>query len=433
MSATPDFLASSFFDVPSLLASRVASVRPVVARPLDNYVWGFIHRKPDAAPGQFGTMATIACGAGLIAILACPIGIKSCADHTHPAPQIIAACDHDAGHSVAWKSNLSQLADDLSPSRTDLRPWMLRPLLEIPKELGKLGNPSGGWLKPRCASEDQIAFDKGQQLAETLVSLGAGRELAIVLDLPGPQSVAAAAGMVANFDPVFAIDNLACSKSVVPAEQTLAAAVYWAATFKARASLRKPDAPAVFILEGKRLNVYDNQPDLYDNRSLAHLPDARGFQKLGVARILYVRENSATIAETEDLNELFCTLPNSGVEVRHLALSKIPTPPTQLVVDNTSPTVGYRSSYAYTWFSSRYQWYTTVGVPCPHEYDMDANYRARPKHQTLDQKTNQQRLDGGLHDIHDLVDHLQMARTQSPTHASSSSGTWGRTHSYSGG
>src|SRR5271170_5569626 len=58
----------------------------------------------------------------------------------------------------------------------------------------------------------------------------------VVVDLPGPEAVAFAAGAASAFDPVFALDNWPHPRGVVPAHQTLAAAAYCQPLFARRAS-----------------------------------------------------------------------------------------------------------------------------------------------------------------------------------------------------
>jgi hypothetical protein len=65
-----------------------------------------------------------------------------------------------------------------------------RILTDIPADAGFKGRVEGSWIRPSVAPADRQAYDRGTTLAESLKGLGASRDLAVILDLPGPQSVA---------------------------------------------------------------------------------------------------------------------------------------------------------------------------------------------------------------------------------------------------
>jgi hypothetical protein len=270
---------------------------------------------------------------------------------------------------------LGALADELAPSRPELKRYAVRTLLDVPRELARRGDATGGWLAPRCSADDREAFRQGGELSRMLGQAGCGTDLAVILDLPGPACVAAAAGMARRFDPVFTMDNLPHPAGVVDSAQTLAAAVYWRPEFidarSARASIGQP-APALFLLEGNRLAPYANQSDRFDNRSHARLPDAAGFNALGVKRVLYVRRRSGE-PEADDLNELFVALAAAGIEVRHLSLDTAAPAATATVA--SAPDRSPSHAAPQTWFWRNYGWYRPASEPAQEPYERDALYR----------------------------------------------------------
>src|SRR5262249_8838076 len=162
------------------------------------------------------------------------------------------------------------------------------------------GDPTGGWLVPRCSSDDRAAYERGKHIAEVLIEAGMRADAAVILDLPGPHAVAAAAGMSVCFDPVFTFDNLPHPSGVVASAQTLGAVVYWRPQLAWKTN-RSPSAPALFVLEGDRLAPYRNQVDVFDNRSVAKLPSVAGFRELGVSHVLYIKEQRGNVGEADDL------------------------------------------------------------------------------------------------------------------------------------
>lgn len=382
-------LVAAFFDEPGLLAVRFAN-------PQAGGAAGFAAaRAPDV--GRAGCLVV---GAGVVALLVGVPVFRGCDDADRlPQPVITAPVARDSLGGESWRPGLAGLADDLAPARADLRPWAVRTLLDLPREIGRNGDATGGWLKPRCAAEDLVAKRRGARLADLLAAAGAGRDLAVILDVPGPQAVAAAAGMAARCDPVFTMDNLPHPAAVVPSAQTLAAAVYWRPLLAASRHGRPEDAPAVFVLEGDRLAPYANQVDRFDNRSLARLPDVAGFRALGVGKVLYVRAERGQVAEAEDLNPLFTALAAHGVEVRHMALAAVdeaagPEP--------EGPAAA--STVAQRWFWARY-WYRPAGADLPTADDPDAAYRAQPHPARLAIAG----LDGGAARHAQVLDRLGMA------------------------
>lgn len=417
--------AATFFDSPGLLAVRFA--RQGGNRLAADRIATFAsERRPDVAPpGWFGGFGGII-GVGLAVMVVGGIAVNSCSQTTsHPQvaspasprramPVISDALDIDASESRAWTGLLTGLAYDYSPTREDLRPWAVRTLLEVPRELGLRGDASGGWLRPRCAAADRSAFQSGKELAELLRATGSGPEVAVILDLPGPTAIAAAAGMARHFEPVITIDNLPHPAGVVPAAQALGALVYWRPTFVAARADRAPTAAPVFVLEGARLAPYRNEPDRFDNRSRARLPDAAGLRTLGITRVLYVRERAGEVAERDDLNAGFIELAKAGIEVRHLALASLAGLPSAPIARND-------------WFWASYGWHRPPTVTLAAVDHADARYRSTPRETAFSART-QVPYDGGEREHAAIVSNLAKQEEPPPAATSSSSSSHSGRH-----
>jgi hypothetical protein len=323
MSAAAEVLVVAFQDAPALLAVRVSN--PAAQA----FAVRFANRRPDARPG--GNAGSVGCliVAGVIVAGVAMVSLRGCdgGGDGYSPPALSAVASADAGGSTAWKNGLAELAADWEPRREALRPWAVRTLLEVPRELDREGEPDGGWLKPACSPQEIDANRRAVALARLLRAAGEVAGTAVILDLPGPQAMAAAAGLAGDFEPVVAIDNLPHPQGVVPSAQTLAAAVYWRPVVAEARRRRGGSEPPCFVLEGERLAAYANQPERFDNRSAARLPDPATLAALGVRRVLYVRPQSGAVAEQDDLAELLAALPAAGIAVRHLGLDAVDEAP----------------------------------------------------------------------------------------------------------
>ena len=383
-----DFFAAVFFDEPGLLGVRLQ-------RSDDHPVRRFAARAPDVGSGFDPDWWTrLAGGLGLatvgltFAVIAAS-QLPSCSEQTAARPTITSPVDQTSDGASTWVASLGSLADDLQPARVDLWPFAVRTLFDVPRELGRRGDATGGWLRPRCAREDVKAYEDAMRLRLALPEAGPYTDLAIVLDLPGPQAIAAAAALADRFDPVFLFDNLPHPAAVVPVDETLAAAVYWQPRLLNTKARRSADAPPMFVLEGLRLTLYANQVDRFDNRSIAQLPSAQQLRSLGVRRILYVRPLAGQITEQDDLNDLFVSYGDAGLPVRHLGLDAVPAvsqAASGMVVGGGSSTASAPSSSHPVWFLQTYHWKPGP----PDESDPDARYRAQRR--AVDVSS---RLDGG--------------------------------------
>lgn len=217
---------------------------------------------------------------------------------------------------------LDTLVSDLAPPGP-LRPYYVPTLFQsvtavptAPTALPAVGQPLREALRPLKTASMAEAEAQGRALASLLALAPPGR--AVIVDLPGPESVAFAAGLAGRCAPVFLFDNWPHPKGVVPAHLVLCAVMHYAGHFTAMAKQRKADAPPVFVLDRNRLNAYEDQSDRFDNRYQARLPTAANLYNLGVGEVLYVRENPGDL-ESDDLNADFVAYQGSGIKVRLVA------------------------------------------------------------------------------------------------------------------
>ena len=409
----PHDLSHAFFDEPGLLAVRFrgqAAGRPSKADAMAS-VWA-MQRAPDSGGLSWSAAAPLV-AVGLVAGL---FLMPDCSGHRGAAVPLSAPHSTDARGESTWRPRLLSLADDLGPRRADLRPFVVRTLLDIPRELAARGDASGGWLQPGLGDGERRAQRQAARLAEELTQAGpdAAAGLAIVLDLPGPATIAAGAALATISDPVPTFESLPHPQGVVASQDTLAAAVAWAGTYRDAQTARPANAPPCFLLEGNRLAPYANQSGRFDNRSRARLPSVDAFKRLGITRLLYLRECSGDVAERDDLNELFVALAEAGITVRHAGLDRYETPalePAQKPVATQG--VGHQGVTPRWW-------------PRPHPDD-DYVAQRRP---VLPALTGP--LDGGQ-SCHDAV--LSRIAAPPPERTSSlfSGGSWSRSSSSSSG
>ncbi len=226
------------------------------------------------------------------------------------------------------RAALARLADDLSPSRAALRPFFVPTLLEsvtAQRKTVPAGDPApfvpvGDVLQPIFTPAMGAAFRSGRALASLFDAKKhpGAPPIALVVDLPGPESIAFAAGAIGAFDPVLLFDNWPHPRGVVKAHLTLAAAAYFQPLF-AKARQRSNQAPPMFLLDRGRLAPYTDDATQFDNRCIARMPSATRLAALGLAHMLCVVPSSSDTRESDDLNEDFVDAARSNMQVRLVA------------------------------------------------------------------------------------------------------------------
>jgi hypothetical protein len=216
---------------------------------------------------------------------------------------------------------LARMADDLRPARRRHQPFYVSTLFQSPASLPHAvpaGDPAvvvplERALRPILTPAMQKAYKRGRALA-SLFRLVYARA-AVVVDLPGPEAVAFAAGAAHVLDPVF--DNWPPPRGVVPAHLTLAAAAYYQPLFARHAA--PAGAPPLFVLDRSRLAPYTDDEAGFDNRHVAHLPSAEALRGMDIGHVLYVTPTSADALELDDLNEDFVHYAATGLIVKTVA------------------------------------------------------------------------------------------------------------------
>jgi hypothetical protein len=238
---------------------------------------------------------------------------------------------------------LSSLATDLAPSQSELRPYFQTTLFDspdaVPTSIGALPAEEREGFKPLSTAVLPIqtpamdaAYARGKSVASLFASLAEGAaaagpasaNTALVVDLPGPEAVAFAAGAAGVLDPVFLFDNWPHPRGVVRAQETLSAAAYYQPLFEAskRSPLVRGKKPPMFVLDRRRINTYADDATQFDNRYVAKLPSpASTLKSLGVQHVLYVVPTKAdTSTELDDLNDDFVSYNTAGIDVKALSL-----------------------------------------------------------------------------------------------------------------
>ncbi len=176
------------------------------------------------------------------------------------------ACD---GSSLD-RDRLGDLARDLMPEDGSWQPLAVPTLFQV------FANDQNRQFAQQFAMVRspamQAAFAQGEAIGELLAAAQQLRRWALVIDLPGPEAVAFAAGLQPRATAVFTFDNWPHPRGIVPAHLTLAAAVYYRPRF--RPDARRRDAPPAFVLDRNRLAAYPDDPTRFDNRYTARLPQA---------------------------------------------------------------------------------------------------------------------------------------------------------------
>ncbi|HSO32390.1 MAG TPA: hypothetical protein VLT33_07740 [Labilithrix sp.] len=236
---------------------------------------------------------------------------------------------------------LRSLSTDLSPVQLKLNRYFQPALFDapdaVPALLSKLEPEEAAGFRPLAESVQPIytpameaAYARGKSLASLFASLReenltpAAAKAALIVDLPGPESVAFAAGAASVFDPVFLFDNWPHPRGVVRAQETLSAAAYYQPLFaEARRKVGTNDVrPAMFVLDRRRLTPYTDDATQFDNRYVAKLPvSAAEMRALGADHVLYVvPPHIGPRVELDDVNDELVVYAAGGVDVKALEL-----------------------------------------------------------------------------------------------------------------
>ncbi|HEY2743246.1 MAG TPA: hypothetical protein VGL86_01430, partial [Polyangia bacterium] len=229
----------------------------------------------------------------------------------------VGSTDVDAVGTQSWREAMVGLAGALAPSSPWLQPYYVPTLFQ--SLIGADGQRLRAVMRPMHTPEMDEDLARGIALRMQFGSVGWPKDTALVIDAAGPRAVAVAAALADRFAPVFTFGNWPHPLGVVPAQQTIAASLYYLPMFAAAAAVRAPDAPPMFVLDANRLAPYTDASKQFDNRYFVRLPSAGELAALGVRHVLYVGADG--VGELDDLNATFVALCQSGVDVKMLALS----------------------------------------------------------------------------------------------------------------
>lgn len=179
-------------------------------------------------------------------------------------------------------------------------------------------------LKPILTPAMTQAYARGELVARLLA--GHDAPATVVVDLPGPEAIAFAAGAASTLEPVFLFDNWPHPQGVVPSHLVLAAALYYQPLFLKARAVRPPTAMPLFVLDHARLSSYVDASGKFDNRYLARMPSLVALKNATGGRVqwlLHIVAGPHQLPEQEDLNEPFVAYDGGGVPVRALSLDSL--------------------------------------------------------------------------------------------------------------
>ena len=227
----------------------------------------------------------------------------------------------DSRQSADWKKYLNQteMLGAFQPKSQKWMPYFVPTLIQALQF-----ETLRGQLTPIFMPDMQEAYGRGQTIArDFLVNAENKAETAIIVDVPGRDSVALGAGLAEAGHLITTFDNFPHPLGVTPSHEALGAMLYYAGEIETKQASVQDDAPPVFLLDSKRLENYKDVDKQFDNRYLAKIPSAQKLQELGIKSVLYVTPDRARQQERDDLNEDFVEYQSKGINVAMLPLSDL--------------------------------------------------------------------------------------------------------------
>jgi len=238
-----------------------------------------------------------------------------------------------------WRARVATLARDLVAVDRH-HAWQLPTLLQMP------ASPANASLARAIQPLRDRQVGQGWWIGGGLVRLlllapGAPEDLLIVLDLPGPIAVGAAAAMSRTHVPVWILDGCPHPRGTVPWQRTLGALLFFHQWLTAPQSgpAPAPHRPGVVVLDGNRLKAPSASANEFDNRSLARLPNAAALTSAGYHKVLLVTDGGK---DRDDLNPQLAAWASAGIDIRLLSTDNFigvmrhngaSTPPVELQPD----------------------------------------------------------------------------------------------------
>lgn len=151
----------------------------------------------------------------------------------------------------------------------------------------------------------------------------------VIVDLPGPQSVAVGCHLAAaaGYQPVCTFDNWPHQRGVLRSERVLAALLYYVTAMeKARERLSSASAP-VWICDRERFTGHKPPPGGFDNRYIIEdrlLPGPLLLRAARIRKVIYVSPAPGTLP-SEDLRHYLDELTPKGIPVATVATASAET------------------------------------------------------------------------------------------------------------
>jgi hypothetical protein len=266
------------------------------------------------------------------------------------------AITRDAAGEPVPSSELGSLTSELAPARLALLPYYVPTLFQAVSTTN---------FRDQVQMVDTPAMDRAAVRGRALAQLFGPEDdptTALLIDVPGPEAVAVAAGASDRFEPVFLFDNWPHPNGVVASHEVAGAVIYYRPALRATRWNRSENAPPAFVIDRHRLDPYRDASDAFDNRYLARMPSASALLGLGVRHLLYVTAEPVDF-EADDLNDDFVAYARDGIDVKMVALTDF-RPVDAPVTTAVGPvSYGYGgSAHGHAWFWHSYGW---VHAPAP--------------------------------------------------------------------
>jgi len=201
-------------------------------------------------------------------------------------------------HCVPLFASLDRLqVDTVGPAPPPGAPGRKDPPGELPAS-ARPGSPAPSWFTP---------------------------ETWVILDLPGPRSVEAAAWLIESVlcQPVCTFDNWPHARGVLKPEETLAELLRWASTVASVRPRITAEAPPLWVCDRGRLGERPGRPGEFDNRYFLDdsvLPSPKLLARHGIERVIYVVQQGSDVP-LADLESCFSDLLTAGIPVLRQVLA----------------------------------------------------------------------------------------------------------------
>jgi hypothetical protein len=227
----------------------------------------------------------------------------------------------DSKGSVDWTGYLDAMKLQNAYRNTAWQPFV------VPTLAQSLSQPSlKSQLKPVNSQAMKEAYARGLGMKDLWAKSKDKANITMIVDLPGPESVAFGAALADTAELITTFDNWPHPLGVVPSHMTLAAMIYYAQEIAEKSAKRPENAPAIFLLDSNRLNAYTDADNQFDNRYVAKIPSSDALKTNHVNSVFYVVPNETRKVELDDLNADFASFKEKGMNVALLPMTNFQKP-----------------------------------------------------------------------------------------------------------